>query len=267
MECEPPSHPPRHPLQCRPSIDGREPDVNQTNGRKAVLFDMDGVLVDSYEPHWVSWVESCAARGIAITPRQYDGLFGQSFRSFADALSTRPLSEAELGAWCHEKETRYRQAIEADFPAMAGASKLIRDLHAAGYAMGIASSGPRENVDCVLRLLPAAELFTATVSADDVRHAKPHPDVFLACATRLGVAPAACVVIEDSLHGLHAARAAGMQSVALVGTSQAEELADHADLVVDALRELTPAVMDALLANRQPRARQRCRVSRSRAAG
>ena len=217
------------------------------NGRRAVLFDMDGVLVDSYEPHWRSWAESCAGRGLLITREHYAELFGQSFRAFADALSDRPLNEAELREWYAEKEGRYRQIVEADFPEMPGASELIRSLHAAGYAMGVASSGPRENVDSLLRLLPAAGLLSAAISADDVRRPKPDPEPFLACAARLGVAPAACVVIEDSIHGLTGARAAGMKSVGVTGTSPADELASYADLVVNSLRELSPAGLGGLL--------------------
>ena len=217
------------------------------NGQRAVIFDMDGVLLDSYQAHWLSWAQSCSERGIGITPDQYKTLFGRSFRAFADALSPRPLSDDELRAWDADKEQKYRDIIERDFPAMPGATELILALHAAGFALGIGSSGPRENVECLLRRLPGADLFKATVSASDTRHFKPHPEPFLTCARMLNTAPARCVVVEDSIHGLTAARAAGMRAIGITGTCSEAELLPHADLVVAALRELTPERMAGLL--------------------
>ena len=217
------------------------------NPQRAVIFDMDGVLLDSYHAHWLSWAQSCSERGIGITPDQYKALFGQSFRAFADALSPRPLSDEELRAWDADKERQYRVIIERDFPAMPGATELIQALHTAGFALGIASSGPRENVECLLRHLSGADCFEATVSASDTRHCKPHPEPFLTCARALGVAPARCVVVEDSVHGLIAARAAGMGTVGITGTCSAAELKPHADLVVASLHELTPEKMAGLL--------------------
>lgn len=208
--------------------------------RHAVIFDMDGVLLDSYHAHWLSWVKSCADRGISITPEQYKGLFGRSFRAFADALSPRPLSDGDIHAWYDDKERQYREIITRDFPAMPGASDLIQALHAAGFLLGVGSSGPRGNVDCMLRHLPGAERFKATVSANETRNCKPHPEPFLTCAAALGVEPSCCVVIEDSTHGLKAARAAGMGAVGITGTCSEAELCAQADLVVTALSELTP---------------------------
>lgn len=217
----------------------------------AIIFDMDGVLVDSYRPHWRSWQATCATRSLPITEAAYAGLFGRSFRSFVEALCPRPLTEAEIQAWYDEKEELYRDIIERDFPAMDGATDLLGRLAAAGFALAIGSSGPRGNVDCLLRHLPGAAAFAATVSGDDCRHAKPDPEVFLLAARHLGVAPRDCAVIEDSLHGLEAARRAGMASIALTGTCTAEVLSPHADLVVTSLRDLTPPRITALIAGRK----------------
>ena len=217
----------------------------------AAIFDMDGVLVDSYRPHWESWRITCAARGLPITEAVYAGLFGRSFRSFVEALCPRPLTEAEIQAWYDEKEELYRDIIERDFPAMDGASDLLAALRQAGFALAIGSSGPRGNVDCLLRHLPGADAFATTASGDDCRNAKPDPEVFLLAARRLGVPPRACVVIEDSLHGLEAARRAGMAAIALTGTCTVAELTPHADLVVTSLRDLTPPRIAALIASRK----------------
>jgi len=215
--------------------------------KRGILFDMDGVLIDSYRAHWLSWVDTCGRRGIPITKDLYAMLFGRPFRGFVEALCDAPLSEEDFTTWYRDKELVYREIIESDFPEVPGASELIHALDAEGYRIGIATSGPRENVNCLLRLLPGAHLVKATVSADEVERNKPHPDVFLACARELGVPPEACVVIEDSIHGLAGARAAGMGTIALTGTCAAEQLHGQADLVVDCLTKLAPAHVESVI--------------------
>ena len=217
---------------------------------RAVIFDMDGVLVDSYRPHWHSWQETCAARGITLSEERYATLFGRSFRAFVDALVPDGLDEEAIRVWYDDKERRYRAIIERDFPAIDGAGELLEELHQAGFALAIASSGPRGNVDCVCRLLPGADHFACTVSGDDTATAKPDPEVFLRAAAGLGLPPGDCCVIEDSIHGLRAARAAGMASIALVGTEDVAALEPQADLVVASLRLCTPAAVAALIDRR-----------------
>ena len=209
----------------------------------AVIFDMDGVLVNSYEPHYQSWADSCAKRSFPLDRDSFAKLFGQSFAAFAEALRTRPMSPAEVQEWYDEKEQLYRDIIERDFPEIDGAGNLIAGLHNAGILVGVASSGPRGNVDCLIRHLSNAHLIKTTVSANDVTHVKPHPEPFLCCAAKLGIEPPYCVVVEDSVHGLQAGRSAGMATIGLTGTSPAEELANYADLVVTSLNSITPEVV------------------------
>ncbi|MEK6754972.1 MAG: HAD family phosphatase [Bacteroidota bacterium] len=223
-----------------------------TADKYAVIFDMDGVLVDSYEPHYISWVDTCRTRGFPITREVFAGLFGRSFRAFAEALSTRPLTEIEIQEWYDEKEGRYREIIESDFPEIDGASDLIKTLHDAGFLVGVASSGPRGNVECLLKHLPFAEHIGATVSADEVTRTKPHPEPFLTCAAKLGVIPGNCAIVEDSVYGLQAGHAAGMATIALAGTSPETELAKQADLVVHSLRELDADVIRKLASAPRP---------------
>ncbi len=213
----------------------------------AVLFDMDGVLLDSYHAHWLSWRDSCARRGIVITAAQYAGLFGQSFRSFTEALHPAPLTAAESEVWHEEKEGGYREIIRCGMPLMPGARDLIRQLDEAGFRLGIASSGPRENVDCLLEHLNGDGRIRASRSAGDVSRCKPHPDVFLACAEALATAPRHCLVVEDSIHGLQGARAAGMATAALTGTATADALTPFADVVIDTLDVLTPTLARHLI--------------------
>jgi beta-phosphoglucomutase len=207
-----------------------------------VLFDMDGVLIDSLDAHWRSWEISCQERKIPLTRPQYEDLFGSSFGHFVEILSPG-MPEEERLRWYNQKEETYRRMISSNFPEMPGASALIQRLKLDGFRIGVASSGPRGNVDLLLENLGAGALVEASCSATEVKRGKPEPDVFLTCAAMLGIHPTLCIVIEDSLPGLQAAKAAGMPAIALVGTRTRQELEPVAACVVDHLDEVIPALL------------------------
>jgi HAD superfamily hydrolase (TIGR01509 family) len=123
---------------------------------------------------------------------------------------------------------------------MDGATELLQSLSDAGFAMAIGSSGPPENVQCVLDELPGGNFIAASVNGQDVSKGKPDPEVFLKAAKKLGISPKRCAVVEDAPAGIQAARAAGSVAIALTGTASRAKLAEQAHLVVDSLRELTP---------------------------
>lgn len=214
---------------------------------KAVIFDMDGVLVDSYQPHYESWVISCNELGLHIDEEIYTRLFGQTFEVFAHELGGGKLSREQIDKWYWDKEALYREIIKDNFPANVGASDLLAELAASGFELAIGSSGPRENVACVIDEMVNAHLFKATVNGDEVSRGKPDPEVFLTAAKKLEVDPAYCVVVEDSIHGLQAAVSAGMKCVGITGTAPRQELAEYADIVVDCLDELSPESFDDLI--------------------
>ncbi len=214
---------------------------------KAVIFDMDGVLVDSYRAHYESWKLLGETRGLTMTEAEFDATFGQTSRDIIRNLWGDAIPDDEVDPCDDKKEALYREIIADDFPAMAGADELLAALDEAGFALAIGSSGPPANVSTVLGCLAEGGRFTAQVTGMDVTRGKPDPQVFLIAAEKLGVASDRCVVVEDAIPGLQAARAAGMVAVALTGTAPREQLAEHADLVVDSLNELTPAVIDSLL--------------------
>ena len=214
---------------------------------RAVIFDMDGVLVDSYQAHLHSFEQLGRERGLTMTAEQFSATFGRTSRDIIRNLWGDCVSDQDIPAWDEQKEALYREIIRRDFPAMDGATELLRALHTAGFAMAIGSSGPPENVAAVCECLPGAELISAQVTGMDVTCGKPDPQVFLIAADKLGIAPSHCAVIEDAPAGVQAARRAGMAAVAITGTARREELAEHAHVVVDSLRELTPELIGRLI--------------------
>jgi beta-phosphoglucomutase len=218
------------------------------NEKLAVIFDMDGVLVDSYQAHYQSWQRAVATVGRTMSLEQFNATFGRTSREIIAALWPDAVaSEADIARLDALKEAAYREILAADFPPMPGVKELLESLRAAGFALAIGSSGPPENVALVLERLGGRAIFDAVVDGMDVSRGKPDPQVFLLAAQRLGVPPGRCVVVEDAPIGIAAAKAAGMASVGLVSTGRTRQALAAADLVVDSLAELSPAIFRELL--------------------
>jgi beta-phosphoglucomutase len=210
---------------------------------RAVLWDLDGTLVDSAEQHWQAWSETLTAQGLSVTREQFRETFGQR----NDAILARWLGDAisverrrDIG---QAKEARYRElVVQAGLVPLPGAATWVERLSAEGWRQAVASSAPRLNVEVVVQALGLAAHFGALVAAEDVRNGKPAPDVFLAAADRVGVPPARCIVVEDAAAGVEAARRAGMRSVGLGHAGFAP-----ADIVVASLEDLPRDALDRLI--------------------
>ena len=156
------------------------------SGACAVIFDMDGVLVDSYAAHQESWRRLAAERGYQLTPQQFAATFGRTSREIIEQLwGDAQLPAAEIARLDDLKEAYYRDIVRVDFPAMDGAVELIDALSAAGIQLAVGSSGPPENVELVLDKLERAEKFSASVTGMDVTRGKPDPQVFQIAAERM----------------------------------------------------------------------------------
>lgn len=210
----------------------------------AVLWDLDGTLVDSEEYHWQAWRETMAAEGVRITREQFLATFGLRNDSIVPQWvgpGTAPERIARIG---DAKETCYRRLVrQGGLAPLPGAAEWIQRLREEGWQQAIASSAPRRNVEVVLEVLGFSGYFQAIVSAEDVPQGKPDPQVFLVAASRLGVPAAGCIVVEDAAAGIEAARRAGMPSIGLSRAGAA--LA--ADLVVHSLAELPEDAFSRLL--------------------
>lgn len=204
------------------------------------IFDMDGVLIDSFDLHRRSWQMMAREYGVEVTDEQFAATFGRTSREIIRHFWGENVTPQKAKEMDDRKEAIFREMLRRHIPAMSGAVELIDDLTAHGFLVGVGSSGPPENVALVIGGLGLRDRLAGIVTARDVTRGKPDPQVFLLTAERMGIAPARCAVIEDAVHGIAAARRAGMKAVALTGTADRAALAE-ADLVVDSLKELSAA--------------------------
>jgi beta-phosphoglucomutase len=215
----------------------------------AVIFDVDGVLVDSYRAHFASWAALYREMGRDYTETAFATDFGRTSRDILRRTLGHNIPESQIRHLDERKEALYRERLRKQFPAMDGAVELIDALVADGFLLAVGSSAPRENIALSLDELSRGARFAAIVSGEDVTCGKPDPHAFQLAAQRLGVPPARCAVVEDAVHGIEAARRAGMAAIALTGTATREQFS-AADLVVDGLRELSPQIIRALINGR-----------------
>ena len=209
----------------------------------AVLWDMDGTLVDSEEYHWLSWRDTMASEGVTITHDQFIKTFGQRNDSILPQWLPAGASAERIQRVGDAKEELYRKLVrEGRMEPLPGAREWVGRLHEQGWLQAIASSAPRKNIEVVLEVIGMAGLFQALVSAEDVTAGKPDPQVFQRGAERLGMPASRCIVVEDAVPGVEAARRAGMRCI---GVSRKGFL-DRADVVVRSLEDLPENVFEDL---------------------
>ena len=209
---------------------------------RAVLWDLDGTLADSRDQHWRAWRDAMAAAGRTLTAEQFAATFGQRNDRFLRGWLGDDQSEEQLARFGDEKEARYRSLIEAEgLEPLPGAASWVRRLNAAGWRQAVASSAPRQNIEAMLRVIGLADVLGVFVGAEDVTNGKPDPEIFLAAAARLAVAPSRCIVVEDAAVGIEAANRAGMTAIGVgLGPGVA------ADVVVPTLADLTDDAFEKL---------------------
>lgn len=204
-----------------------------------IIFDMDGVLFDSMPLLFESACQLLADYGIRLennkeTVKQFAGTNGESF---AAAIDSTYHSSIDWNAFSQRWETTVLQKIEW-VTRIPGVFAFLILLHNRNIKIGLATSSKQALVDKIFcHHQEMRGLFDCIVSSDDVRQSKPHPDIFIATAQKLNLLPEQCIVIEDSLHGLQAAKNAGMASVAITTSFEQEELI-WADRVISSFYEI-----------------------------
>lgn len=197
----------------------------------AVIFDMDGVIVDSEPRHERAFLE--VIREIGYADRhglRFADYVGRSDREIWDDFLARNPCPYSLEELMRRKRERVVELLRAERPVFDGLPQLVERL-AARVPLALASGSERAIVDTVLAITGLTRFFRVTISGSEIERGKPDPEIFLRAAQRLGVAPRDCWVIEDSLPGVTAGRAAGMRVLAITNTHSAAELRD-ADVVV-----------------------------------
>jgi beta-phosphoglucomutase family hydrolase len=205
---------------------------------KAVLWDLDGVLVDSAPFHFQAWRELLASLGREFGEADFRRTFGlRNDAILRDLVGDLPPGEMERLA--ARKEALFRRAALGNIVPLPGALTLLRLLRERGFKLALVSSTPHGNIDLILGSLGVEAAFDVIVGEADVTQGKPDPEGFLLAARRLGVPPEECVVIEDAPAGVEAAKRGGMRCVGVCHDRPREALA-KADLVVEGLED--PAV-------------------------
>lgn len=182
---------------------------------KAILFDLDGLMVDS-EPHALAtWKEVLARRGKALDQDTMDAMLGLRQIDTSRMLVKRFGLDDDPSALGNEKSDLQIERLDGNIVALPGLYELIEAADARGLLRAVASSGNRRYLDAVLKSIRLENSFRIIVSGDDVTNGKPAPDSFLHAAQLLKVLPSACLVLEDAPNGVAAAKAAGMLCVAV----------------------------------------------------
>lgn len=214
------------------------------NGSKAVLWDMDGTLINSEELHWTSWRKTMANEGVIITREQFLSTFGQRNDSIIPAWLGSAATAERIEQIAQAKEELYRHLVrQVGIAPEPGVATWLHRLHEHGWQQAIASSAPRANIDVLLEALSVNHIFQAIVTAEDVLRGKPDPEVYLLASTRVGVPAECCIVVEDAVAGIEGARRAGMRSIGVSHNRQ--DL--RADVVVESLELLQSDAFDRLL--------------------
>lgn len=214
-----------------------------------VIFDWDGVVIDSRRQHELSWERLADEEDRDLPEGYFLKSFGRVNQHIIPDLLKWSSDPEEIQRLSDRKESLYREIMAAEAPPepLAGVRELLVSLRQAEIPRIIGTSTPRANIDFALELLGLSEFFADAVTAEDVTRGKPDPEVFLKAADKMGLDPAACAVIEDTGHGIEAARAAGMKGIAVLTTHGKKELAEAgADLILTSLRELDVQLLRSL---------------------
>ena len=211
--------------------------MNAVDNGKGVIFDLDGVLIDSGWAHKQAWFDLAEKEGLEFSDKFFNDTFGMQNAQIIPMLVRRELVQGELEDMSDWKEQRYRDIVSEKLSLSQGAEKLLAELKEKGFRLAIGSSAPKVNLDLIFRCLKLDNYINACVTKEDVKNGKPSPETFLKAAQKLSLLPRHCVVVEDAVHGIEAAKAAGMPVIALTTTRDREDLSG-ADIIADNLDEL-----------------------------
>ena len=204
----------------------------------AVIFDMDGVLVDNNPIHIEAWKSYANDLGFELTPEKIkNDLYGRTNNDAFRRLYRDDLSNEEYQRLSQEKEALYRRIYKPLIEPVKGLIPFLEDMNTHGVEMAIATSAIPENVEFVTGELNIRSYFPIIVNETHITKGKPDPEVYLLTAEKLGMHPSRCVVIEDSLSGVQSGLSAGCKVIGLT-TSHSEDELSHAHLVIASFNDI-----------------------------
>lgn len=207
-----------------------------SNTIQAVIWDLDGVIIDSADEHRRAWQRLARETGVTFTDADFWATFGKRNDDIIPQHWGN-VSKDQLQALADRKELYFREFIREAAAPLPGSMELMRGLHEAGFPQALASSTPIENIQLIRELLNLDQYLSALVTGESVARGKPAPDIFLKAASELHMLPPVCLVIEDAVAGVQAALAAGMRCISVAGDRDLPGLR-AADLMVKDLIEI-----------------------------
>jgi beta-phosphoglucomutase len=216
------------------------------NKQIAVIWDMDGVITDTGEFHYITWRDTLREIGFELTREAFQPTFGMKNEAIVDNLLDIKPSPDIIETLSLKKEEAFRRDIQGNLSLLPGVRQCLDKFSGLGWKQALASSAPQANIDAILKELGINSYFNQIFSADQPNLPdKSDPTVFLAVSELLGIPPQQCIVIEDSIAGVTGAKRSGMACIAVTTTNPRENLT-LADLVLDSLEELTDRDLEVI---------------------
>ena len=211
---------------------------------KAVIWDMDGVLVETGQYHYEAWQEVLKDYDIPFSIDTFRETFGMNNRGLLEKLLGTPPTQLQLDLIANKKELLFRNLIHGKVELEPGVRNWLETFHKNGILQAIGSSAPQANIDLLLDEMNVCNYFLAVISGENMP-GKPDPAIFLTAAKKIQVRPEDCVVIEDAITGITAAKKAGMKSVAITSTNSEDKLSS-ADRIIDSFVNFSPNILNDL---------------------
>ena len=211
---------------------------------KAVIFDMNGVIIVDEKFHNQSWVEFCRLYNFKLTEEEFNrDIMGKRDKDTLNYLFKRNLSEGEVNKYANERDKLVNDLVENNLNLPEGLLKLLERFKKRGLPLAIATSARRGYVDFILESFRLREFFPLIITAEDVVKGKPDPEIYLKVADKLGIDPESCLVFEDSIFGIAAAKSAGMKVVAITSSHTEDEIQNKADWVIKSFKDFDGSLL------------------------
>jgi beta-phosphoglucomutase len=205
---------------------------------KAALFDIDGTLMDNNEYHKMAWMQYLEGQGREMSDEEFKkNVSGRTNLDAVQRIYGKEMSDEEASKYYLAKEEIYRKLYRPYISPIHGLLEFLKDLHDHGIVMAIATSGIQVNIDFMFEHIPIKQYFKEVIQSKDITKGKPDPEIFIKAAQAVGFPPENCVVFEDSLAGVKAAKKAGIKVVALTTSEEKKDL-KKADLVIKNYNEI-----------------------------